>query len=248
MYNYGAVNARIFSAIAPLRRRDAWTRETSIVGGLVVPFLLLLFIVERSAPTRFDRWLVGEIQAFPWGDFAFVPQLGSDIGGGVFGLYIAPAGAAAAFLALRSWRLLALLVSVFALHLILISPKLFVTAYRPSPVFGVEGDGGLRSFPSGHVQWATSFYGFLAYLLWRIAPDRLRPLVLATYVAVVIGTMLGRISQGRHWPIDTLAGVLAGLVAVRLIIALDTRLRPFPLPAALRRFSRPRPEGVRREA
>ena len=235
---------RIYTTITSLRRRDFWTRETSILGGLVVPFLVLLFIVERSAPTSVDRWLLGEIQAIPWGGLAFVPGLGSDIGGGAFGLYVAPAGAAAAFVALRSWRLLALLVAVFALHLLLISPKLFVTAHRPSPAFGVEGDGGLRSFPSGHVQWATSFYGFLAYLLWRIAPNRLRPLVLAAYAAVVLGTMLGRIAQGRHWPIDTLAGVLAGLISVRLIIALDTRTRGLGLPSPNRPRSQEKVEAA----
>jgi undecaprenyl-diphosphatase len=118
---------------------------------------------------------------------------------------------------------------------VLISPKLFVTAYRPSPDFGVEGVGGLHSFPSGHVQWATSFYGFLAYLAWRVAPARLRSVILLTYAGIVVAAMLGRIELGKHWPIDTLAGVLAGLIALRLIIALDARERLFALPAAVRR-------------
>lgn len=32
--------------------------------------------------------------------------------------------------------------------------------------------------------------------------------------------MLGRIDLGKHWPIDTIAGVLAGLIAVRLLTML----------------------------
>ena len=200
--------------------RDACIREVVIVGGLLAAFLTLLLVVDRSAPTPFDRRLAGEIQAIPWGELAVIPRLGSDLGGGVFGLYVAPAVAAAAFVARRRWRLLALLLAVFALHFVTISPKLFITAHRPSPAFGVEGAGGLASFPSGHVQWAVSFYGFLAYLAWRAAPERLRVAVLPTYAAIVLGTMLGRIELGRHWPVDTVAGVLAGLIALRLVIVL----------------------------
>jgi membrane-associated phospholipid phosphatase len=100
----------------------------------------------------------------------------------------------------RQWRLLGLLVAIFLLHYILISPKMFVTAYRPSPLFGVDGGGGLESFPSGHVQWATSFYGLLAFVGWRSTEGRWRWAVLGAYALVVAGTMLGRMELGRHWP------------------------------------------------
>src|SRR5690606_18596313 len=120
----------------------------------------------------------------------------------------------------RRWELLIPLAAVFALHYLLISPKLFVTAYRPSPEFGVAGAGGLESFPSGHVQWAVSFYGLLAYIGWRNTTGNVRWAVLAAYAGVVVFTMLGRIELGRHWPLDTIAGVLAGLIALRLLVAL----------------------------
>ena len=225
---------RFASTIAPVR--DAWLWELGLLGGLAAAFVTLLLVVAQAAPTAFDRRLAAEIQAIPWGSLAFVPRLGSELGGGVFGLYVVPAGAAVAFAARRRWRLLALLLAVFALHFALISPKLFVTAHRPSPVFGVEGDGGLMSFPSGHVQWAASFYGFLAFLAWRAAPGRLRIVVPLTYGATVVATMLGRIELGRHWPVDTLAGALAGLIALRLVVLLHGWLhQPSRLP----------PSGVR---
>src|SRR3712207_1946811 len=118
--------------------RNLWVWEVGVVGGLAPPFLALLLFVDHSVPTSFDRRLAGEIQSIPWGALAFVPRLGSDLGGGAYGFYIAPAVAAAAFAARRRWRLLALLLAVFVLHFALISPKLFVTAYRPAPEFGVE--------------------------------------------------------------------------------------------------------------
>jgi undecaprenyl-diphosphatase len=213
------------------RIRRAWLQELLILGALGGAFLVLLLFVDHSAPSAFDRSVAGAIQSIRWGELAFVPRLGSDLGGGVYGFYVAPAVAAVILTAMRRWRLLALLVAVFALHYLMISPKQLITAYRPSPLFGVEGGGGLESFPSGHVEWAVSFYGLLAYFAWRAASGHRRLIVVAAYALVVFGTMLGRIELGRHWPLDTLAGLIAGLIALRILIALHA-LSPDP-----RRFS-----------
>ena len=207
-------------ASAVRAHRRLCLREAAIVGGLSAAFVTLLLVVIASAPTALDRWLIGEIQAIPWGALAFVPRVGSDLGGGVYGFYLVPALAACVFVAFRRWRLVALLLAVFVLHYLLISPKLLITAHRPSPLFGVEGAGGLESFPSGHVEWAVSFYGFLAYLAWRVAPRWPRLGILALYTTIVLLTVLGRIELGRHWPVDTAAGALAGLLALRVLIAL----------------------------
>jgi membrane-associated phospholipid phosphatase len=209
---------RSFAPIAP--DRSALLRECVVLGGLAAAFATLLLLVARSAPTSFDRRWAAEIQAIPWGELAFVPRLGSDLGGGVSGAYLVPAIVVAGFVAFRQWRPLLLLGAVIVLHFLMISPKLFVTAYRPSPLFGVEGSGGLGSFPSGHVQWSASFLGLLAYLTWRAAPVRFRLPIVAVYAAAVLATMLGRIELGRHWPIDTVGGAIAGLIALRLVILL----------------------------
>lgn len=200
--------------------QNAWIVPTAAVGLLSTAFLLLLWIVNRSAPTELDRQLARGIQQVPWGSFAFVPTWGSEIGGGLIGFYIAPIGLAVLLLARRSWRHLGLLAAVFLLHFALISPKLFIEAHRPSPAFGVEGGGGLSSFPSGHVQWTVSFWGFVAFLVWQATPFRFRPLVLGAYTLLTVAAMLGRIELGKHWPVDTLAGLIAGLIALRLVTAI----------------------------
>jgi membrane-associated phospholipid phosphatase len=201
--------------------RGAVLRESAVLGGLLAAFATLMLLVVRTAPTSFDRRWAAEIQAIPWGDLAFVPRLGSDLGGGLSGQFVVPAIVVAGVVAWRRWRLLLLLGAVTVLHFVMISPKLFVTANRPSPLFGVDGSGGLHSFPSGHVQWSASFIGLLAYLTWRAAPARWRLPIVALYATVVLATMLGRIELGRHWPIDTLGGAVAGLIALRLVILLD---------------------------
>jgi membrane-associated phospholipid phosphatase len=196
---------------APLRR------ELPLLAGLSAGFVALLVIVLNGPPTGADRWLEGQIQSIPWGAFSFIPRLWSDVGGGVYGFYIIPALVGAVLAVKREWKLLALLGGVFVLHFVLISPKLFIVAYRPSPAFGVDGAGGLESFPSGHVEWAASFYGFVAYVSSSRFPQ-FRPLILAAFATIVLATMLGRIELGRHWPVDTLAGLLIGLMAVRSLV------------------------------
>ena len=183
-------------------------------------FLSLLTIVDIAGPTDLDVWLTERIQSIPWGDWRFIPETGSLLGGGYVGFYVVPGIAATLFGLTGRWQLLLLLLAAFLLHYVTISPKLFIEASRPSPLFGVDGGGGFESFPSGHVQWATSFYGLLAYLAWRAVRGRWRWLVAAAYVTVVAGAVLGRIELGRHWPIDTIAGVLVGALALRTLIAL----------------------------
>ncbi len=191
--------------------------EGLIFGGLSAAFLALLVGFPHAAPSALDRALMADVQGLPWGRFSFIPRLGSDVGGGVYGSYLVPAMAGTFFAATRRWKLLALLALVFALHYVMISPKLFITAHRPSPDFGVQGAGGLESFPSGHVQWATSFYGFLALLAWRNTEGRTRWLIAGTFGAIVLGTMLGRMELGRHWPVDVTGGLLVGLIALRIV-------------------------------
>src|SRR5262245_49517262 len=96
--------------------RAVWIRELAVVGGLSAAFLSLLGLVARSAPTAFDRRWMPELQAIPWGELAFVPRLGSDLGGGWIGLIVAPALVVATFAGLLRWRLFLLLGAIFVLH------------------------------------------------------------------------------------------------------------------------------------
>ena len=209
------------SAGASLSKRPVpLLREALLVGLPALLFAGLLLIVVENAPTGFDRDLAGRMQAVSWGPADSLPALVSDIGGGVYGFYLLPALLGLFLAWKREWRLLIPLAALFALHYVAISPKAFIDAYRPSPEFGVAGAGGLESFPSGHSQWAASFYGFVAYVAWRQTSGRARYLVAAACAAVVVLTMLSRIELGRHWPIDTVAGMLVGLITLRLLVAL----------------------------
>ena len=65
------------------------------------------------------------------------------------------------------------------------------------------------SFPSGHAMNAFTFYGILAFLLWRHIPTRSGRTVLITSASLMILMIgLSRIYLGVHYPSDIIGGYL----------------------------------------
>ncbi len=71
------------------------------------------------------------------------------------------------------------------------------------------------SFPSGHTVMATVFFGGLAAIVFHLT-KRPGPRLLAAGGAaiLVLAVAVSRVYLGAHWPTDTLAGMLTGLVWV----------------------------------
>ena len=84
-----ATNSRLFT-------------ELAIFGTLSAAFLALLLVTPHGDPSGVDRALMRDIQGIPWGSFSFIPHLGSDIGGGMYGAYLMPAVAGVTFAAKSS--------------------------------------------------------------------------------------------------------------------------------------------------
>ena len=61
------------------------------------------------------------------------------------------------------------------------------------------------SYPSGHAGSAVVAWGCLTIVAWH---TRARALTLVVAVLLIIGTSIGRVYLGVHWPSDVLCGLL----------------------------------------
>jgi phosphodiesterase/alkaline phosphatase D-like protein/membrane-associated phospholipid phosphatase len=106
---------------------------------------------------------------------------------------------------------------------------------RPEEVLGVVPANGhlwapYPSFPSGHVVVTVALVTAIASRIPWLGPP------LGVYAAVIAVT---RVSYGAHFPIDVVAGIVLGVAAARVVVALLTESRLVSLPP-----SRLRPHGV----
>jgi len=99
------------------------------------------------------------------------------------------------------------------LHVLGNFPKALIDRARPSELFdGVFGVGGEMSFPSGHSEFAVTFYGFLAYLaVVRMRSPFARAGVVLVWLSLVFLVGFGRVAHGHHWPLDIAGGYIVGI-------------------------------------
>jgi undecaprenyl-diphosphatase len=127
----------------------------------------------------------------------------------------------------RHWLDAFLLLLTFPIHVLAQFPKALID--RPRPPAGdpsILGPGGMQSFPSGHAEYVISFYGFLALLVVQHLERRWQRVAVVTVFALfALSVGIGRISMGRHWPIDILASYLFGAAILSGILWLRYSIR-----------------------
>lgn len=91
--------------------------------------------------------------------------------------------------------------------------KLLVARPRPAAdLIKVFGTLDSKSFPSGHVMFYVSYFGFLLFLGYAFLPRNALARRLALLGAALLIMLIGpsRIYLGAHWPSDVLGAYLIG--------------------------------------
>ncbi|MCX6788164.1 MAG: phosphatase PAP2 family protein [Candidatus Kaiserbacteria bacterium] len=100
--------------------------------------------------------------------------------------------------------------------------KILVGRARPSGLISSIAETSF-SFPSGHATAAMALYGFLAYLLCALFPERKAAVLTAAVLLIgVIG--FSRLYLGVHFPSDVLAGYLLGGLWLLIGVAVVKRM------------------------
>jgi membrane-associated phospholipid phosphatase len=105
--------------------------------------------------------------------------------------------------------------------------KALIARPRPDPDLIVQIGQYLKadSFPSGHVLFAISFYGFLLFLVYSRLKKSILRSVLISFLSVLILLMgISRIYVGAHWFSDVLGAYLIGIVWLCIVVIIYKKL------------------------
>jgi len=117
----------------------------------------------------------------------------------------------AAFWKMRKTRMAsAIIVSVVGGELIVEIIKHLFKRARPDILSHLVAESGY-GFPSGHSFVAFSFYGFMAYYLFRRARSRFaKTITIISGALIILAIGVSRVYLGVHWPSDVLGSYLLG--------------------------------------
>lgn len=160
--------------------------------------------VVQRVQSPFFAWFMGVIS---WPGFA--PQ--AELLAGLMILVLVGLG-------LR-WEAVVALTAALLSTAINVLVKELIQRPRPTPSqVNVVAALTTYSFPSGHVMFYVSFFGFLGFLaLYLLKPSAIRCLLLLLLGSLIALIGLSRIFLGEHWASDVLGSYLLGslmLVAV----------------------------------
>jgi membrane-associated phospholipid phosphatase len=203
----------------PWRRYRASVFLTYLIVAVVV-FIILAVLAKTIAYFTFDVTITRALQTFHSGWFdammgalswiGFAPQAWVITLGILLFLYASG----------LKWESVVLLVSVLGSSALGLSLKVLVDRPRPSAnLVTVINQLKDYSFPSGHVLFFTTFFGFLLFLAYTLLkPAWWRTVLLVVLVGMVALIGPSRIYEGQHWASDVVAAYLLGSVWLALSV------------------------------
>jgi len=214
----GAIGAK------PWRRYRAAIFQSYLIGAIAL-FLVLAVLAKTVAYFTFDVTITRALQTFHPGWF-------DALMGGLSWIGFPPQAWVITLIILLflyasglKWETVVLLISVLGSSALGLGIKFLVDRPHPSAdLVNVINQLKDYSFPSGHVLFFTTFFGFLLFLAYTLLkPTWWRVLVLIILVGVVALIGPSRIYEGQHWASDVIAAYLLGSVWLALSVLIYRR-------------------------
>lgn len=213
----------------------ALRRHLTVFAVLAAAFMTLTVLVAAGGLNGFDRLLSASAERL-WSPPAGTFFQGLALLGGVeaatlltlaMGVYLWRAGFRSEIWALLALPATVLLDLLYKRQLAHPGPPAGLAhGDGPSLTDLVGGEGGVNSFPSGHMARAVLVFGLLAFLLRRLAGRRWHRAAPAVAAAIILAMAFDRVYLQVHWASDVLGGLLlGGICLLGAIIWLD---RPVP--------------------
>ncbi len=207
--------------LTPWRRYRA-TIFQAYLGGAVVVFLALAILAKTVAYFTFDVSITHTVQSWHGAWFAWLMGALTWLGFAPQTYVISVCVIVFLFLRGLRWETVATAVSLVGSESLDLGVKVLIDRPRPSAdLVNVVNQLKDYSFPSGHVMFFTTFFGFLLFLTFAlIKPSWWRTLLLVVLGGMVALIGLSRIYEGQHWASDVIAAYLLGSLWLSLTIAI----------------------------
>jgi membrane-associated phospholipid phosphatase len=180
----------------------------------VVIFLVLAVLAKTVAYFTFDVTITQGIQAIDAGGFGALMYALSWIGFVPQAYVISLVIIVWLYLGGLKWESVVLALSVIGSSVLGLAIKVVIERPRPSvDLVNVVAQLHDYSFPSGHVLYFTTFFGFLLFLAYVLLEHSWRRTVALIALGGLIALVgVSRIYQGQHWASDVAAAYLLGSV------------------------------------
>jgi membrane-associated phospholipid phosphatase len=204
---------------APRRRHRAAVFHAYLIGAVVV-FIVLAVLAKTIAYFAFDVSVTHAVQHFHAGWFDALMRALSWIGFRPQAIAIAALILLFLYAIGLKWETVVASVSVSGSSALGFSIKLVIDRPRPTAdLVKVMNQLKDYSFPSGHVLFFTTLFGFLLFLSYTLLKHAWwRTCLLVVLAAMIALVGPSRIYLGQHWASDVLGAYLLGSVWLSLSV------------------------------
>jgi membrane-associated phospholipid phosphatase len=199
------------------KRTYNYRREffATVLGGVIIAFGTLMMYVKQHPHIGLDLTITKEVQEFHPYWFDLVMKFITYLGYTTYAAVIVLLTVLFIWYKNRSREAIALLLTTVGSTILSVTLKNIVHRPRPDPRLIHQFEKYIHndSFPSGHVLFYVSFFGFLLYLTYALPKEnKFRTFFIGFFTVLIILVGPSRIYLGAHWFSDVLGAYLVGFL------------------------------------